>query len=262
MSLTINNNCQLKTFDIVDRFDYKLKQYDDVSNIKTLRKYRSIELFAGAGGMALGMEQAGFINVASIEIDKDACQTLRMNRPDWNVIEEDINIVAKNGIKNYIKELEDIDLICGGVPCQAFSYAGKGKGFGDTRGTLFHPMSLIMRDIKPKIFVLENVKGLTTHDNGRTIETMIQVFENIGYRIVWNVLNAWEYDTAQKRERLFMIGIREDLHKKETQRYSYPLAQEYKPVLKDVLKDVPKSDGRKYSQKKYDVMKLVPQGGC
>ena len=258
----MRENVQLKLFDIMDRFDYKLEKYHEVKNTKPSKNYKSIELFAGAGGMALGMEKAGFENIANIEIDKDACQTLRINRPKWNVIEGDINLIADNGIKKYIENTEEVDLICGGVPCQAFSYAGKGKGFADTRGTLFHPMSIIVKELSPKVFILENVRGLTTHDAGRTIETMIKVFESIGYAIVWNVLNAWDYDTAQKRERLFMIGIRYDLYETQREPFLYPLAREYKPVLKDVLQKVPKSDGRKYSQKKYDVMKLVPPGGC
>lgn len=258
----MRENAQLGLFDIVDRFDYKLEKYQEVKNTKPLKKYKSIELFAGAGGMALGMEKAGFENIANIEIDKDACQTLRINRPEWNVLEGDINLIADNGIKKYLENADNIDLICGGVPCQAFSYAGKGKGFADTRGTLFHPMSIIIKELRPKVFILENVRGLTTHDGGKTIGTMIEVFKSIGYEIVWNVLNAWNYDTAQKRERLFMVGIRYDLYEAQREAFLYPLAQEYKPVLKDVLQKVPKSDGRKYNQKKYDVMKLVPPGGC
>ncbi|MGY3776312.1 DNA cytosine methyltransferase [Helcococcus sueciensis] len=253
---------QISFFQDVNRFAYKLDSFSSTDNIKPKVKYKSIELFAGAGGMALGIEQAGFENILSIEIDKDACKTLRENRPNWNVLEGDINEIAKKGISNYVNYQGEIDLIAGGVPCQAFSYAGKGKGFADTRGTLFYPMSIIIEDVKPKTFILENVKGLTTHDNGRTLETMIEIFENIGYTIFWNVLNSWDYDTAQKRERLIMIGIRNDLYENQIFDYNYPEKQEYKPVLKDILKDVPESIGRKYSDKKYSIMKLVPQGGC
>lgn len=252
----------LNIFDEVIKEDYQLKKYVEVKDVIPKKKYTSIELFAGAGGMALGIEYAGFKNLANVEIDKDACETLRKNRTDWIVIEEDINIVAQKGINSYIKHDDEVDLICGGVPCQAFSYAGKGKGFADTRGTLFHPMSLIIDELKPRTFILENVRGLTTHDGGRTLETMIEIFEDLGYEIVWNVLNAWDYDTAQKRERMFLVGIRYDLVKKQKYAYRYPKAQEYKPVLKDVLKNVPKSEGREYSEKKYNVMKLVPPGGC
>lgn len=253
---------QLSFFDEVENKEYEYKKYVEVKNVKPNKKYTSLELFAGAGGMALGMETAGFENVANIEIDKDACETLRNNRSNWLVIEDDINIIADNGINNYVKNVKELDLICGGVPCQAFSYAGKGKGFADTRGTLFHPMSKIIDELRPKTFILENVRGLTTHDNGRTLETMIEVFENLGYEIVWNILNAWDYDTAQKRERIFMVGIRNDLVEKQEYSYLYPKPQEYKPVLKDVLKNVPDSEGRVYNEKKYNVMKLVPPGGC
>ena len=123
-------------------------------------------------------------------------------------------------------------------------------------------MSQIIDELKPLTFILENVRGLTTHDRGTTLETMIDVFKNLGYKIVWNVLNAWDYDTAQKRERMFMVGIRDDLIKRQTYPYLYPKPQEYKPVLKDVLQNVPKSVGREYGEKKYNVMKLVPLGGC
>ncbi len=259
---------QLSLFDEINLFNdinkeyYQLKEFVEVKDIVPKKNFNSIELFSGAGGMALGIENAGFENLANVEIDKDACETLRMNRPNWIVLEEDIHIVAQKGMRNYINYHGEIDLICGGVPCQAFSYAGKGKGFADTRGTLFHPMSQIIDELKPLTFILENVRGLTTHDRGRTLETMIDVFKNLGYKIVWNVLNAWDYDTAQKRERMFMVGIRDDLIKRQTYPYLYPKPQEYKPVLKDVLQNVPKSVGREYSEKKYNVMKLVPLGGC
>lgn len=253
---------QMAFFDITNRFDYKLEKYTQVKNIVPLRSYYSLELFAGAGGLALGLEQAGFINTGNLEIDKDASETLRINRPEWNVLEGDINDIAEEGIKQHIVCSENLDLVSGGVPCQAFSYAGKGKGLADTRGTLFHPMSLIIGELKPKTFILENVRGLTTHDKGRTLETMLEVFENKGYQVVWNVLNAWDYGTAQKRERMFMVGIRDDVYKEQIRPYAYPEKQEYKPVLRDVLKDVPASDGRKYPDKKHSIMKLVPPGGC
>ncbi|HHU83781.1 MAG TPA: DNA cytosine methyltransferase [Clostridiales bacterium] len=262
MGTVVMSSQQLSFFNEINKEDYQLNEFTDVKNVVPKKSFTSLELFAGAGGMALGMENAGFENLANVEIDKDACDTLRNNRPDWLVIEDDINVVAQKGMKNYIDYDHEIDLICGGIPCQAFSYAGKGKGFADTRGTLFHPMSQIINELKPKTFILENVRGLTTHDRGRTLETMIEVFEDLGYEIVWNILNAWDYDTAQKRERMFMVGIRDDLIRKQQYTYCYPEAQEYKPVLRDILQNVPDSEGREYSKKKYNVMKLVPPGGC
>src|SRR5699024_12265394 len=202
---------QLQLFSDINKDDYKLDFYRDVDNVTPIRDYNVVELFAGAGGMSLGFEQAGLKNIGNFEIDKDACETLKLNRPDWNVVQGDLNLIAEEGIRNYLQTDCNVDIVSGGIPCQAFSYAGKGKGIADTRGTLFHPMSIIINELRPKIFILENVKGLTTHDNGKTLETMIEVFEDINYKVQWNVLNAWDYNTAQKRERMFMIGINKDL---------------------------------------------------
>lgn len=231
----------------------------DTSNITPKRQFNVLELFAGAGGLALGMEKAGFHDVGLVEVDHHACDTLRLNRPNWNVIEEDITNITnnKNGIFDYIPKNTTIDLLSGGYPCQSFSYAGKKMGLNDTRGTLFYHYAKIMKQLKPKMFLVENVKGLATNDNGRTLETMINVFENLGYEVTYKVLNAWDYGVAEKRERLVLIGIRNDLDIS----YRYPKAYDYKPVLKDVLKNVPASKGQKYSPAKTKIMKLVPQGG-
>lgn len=231
----------------------------DTSNITPKRQFNALELFAGAGGLALGLEEAGFQDVGLLELDHNACETLRLNRPNWNVIEEDITKItsSKNGIFNYIPENTTIDLLSGGYPCQSFSYAGKKMGLNDTRGTLFYHYAKIMKQVKPKMFLVENVKGLTTNDNGRTLKTMINVFENLGYKVTYKVLNAWDYGVAEKRERLVLIGIRNDLDIS----YRYPKSYDYKPVLKDVLKKVPASKGQKYSPAKAKIMKLVPQGG-
>ncbi|MDN5578462.1 MAG: DNA (cytosine-5-)-methyltransferase, partial [Chryseobacterium sp.] len=117
-------------------------------------EYNSIELFAGAGGLALGLEEAGFKHVLLNELDKSACATLRHNRPNWNVIEGDIRKVDFTAYKN------SIDLLTGGFPCQAFSYAGKKLGFEDIRGTMFFEFARALKEIQPKIFLAENVKGL------------------------------------------------------------------------------------------------------
>ncbi|GAB2027470.1 DNA cytosine methyltransferase [Lactovum odontotermitis] len=244
----------------INRFDYRWNKFREVKMVKPKRKYTVLETFAGAGGLALGFDKAGLNCVGAIEIDKNAAQTLRKNRPHWNVVEDDISNVVSEGISNFI-EVTDLDVLSGGYPCQAFSYAGKREGFADTRGTLFYPYSEILSELKPKVFVAENVKGLVNHDKGRTLETMIEVFKNNGYTVHWNVLNSWDYDVAQKRERIVIIGIRNDLVKKEKIPFAYPKVQEYKPVLRDVLKDVPSSPGVEYSEAKKKVMKLVPPGG-
>ena len=219
-----------------------------------------IELFAGAGGLALGLEQAGFEEIGLVEFDAKACETLRMNRPKWNVIEEDIVDVSKRDLlKEFNLKEGELDLLSGGYPCQSFSYAGKKLGLEDIRGTMFYYYAEFLRQLKPKMFLAENVKGLTTHDKGKTIQTMIDVFEDLDYSVEWKVLNAWDYGVAEKRQRVVIIGIRNDL--KDKVKFEYPEQHEYKPVLRDALKDVPDSPGAKYPESKKKVFDLVPPGG-
>lgn len=224
------------------------------------KKRKCIELFAGAGGLALGLEKAGFEEVGLVEFDHIACETLRTNRPSWNVLEEDVVEVSKRDLlKEFNLKEGELDLISGGYPCQSFSYAGKKLGLEDVRGTMFYYYAEFIKQLRPKMFLAENVKGLTTHDGGKTIQTMVDVFEELGYYVQWKVLNAWDYGVAEKRQRVVIIGIRNDL--KEKVKFDYPIPHEYKPVLKDVLKDVPESVGAKYPESKRKVFDLVPPGG-
>jgi len=131
--------------------------------------YKVLELFAGCGGLALGMENAGLNCEMLVEIDKNAALTLKTNRPKWNVVADDIANVD-------FREVQ-ADVVAGGFPCQAFSYAGKRMGFEDTRGTLFFEFARAIKEIQPKLVLGENVKGLEKHDNGRTLETMLSVLE-------------------------------------------------------------------------------------
>ena len=124
---------------------------------------------------------------------------------------------------------------------------------------MFYYYAEFIKQLKPKMFFAENVKGLTTHDGGKTIETMINVFEDLGYKVEWKVLNAWDYGVAEKRQRVVIIGIRKDLIDKV--KFEYPAPHEYKPLLRDVLKNVPDSVGAKYPEKKKKVFDLVPPGG-
>ena len=223
-------------------------------------KRKCIELFAGAGGLALGLEKAGFEEIGLVEIDKTACDTLRLNRPNWNVIEEDIvKFSQKDLLKEFNLKKGELDLLSGGYPFQSFSYAGKKLGLEDVRGTMFFYYAEFLRQLQPKMFLAENVKGLTTHDGGRTIQTMVDVFEDLGYTVEWKVLNAWDYGVAEKRQRVVIIGTRNDL--KESVKFEYPEPHDYKPVLRDVLQNVPESVGAKYPEKKKKVFDLVPPGG-
>lgn len=222
--------------------------------------YKTIELFAGAGGLALGIEKAGFETIGLVEFNKDACDTLRKNRPDWNVICDDIENVSGQNLEElfHIKRGE-LDLLSGGAPCQSFSYAGKRLGLEDARGTLFYHYAVFLEKLQPKMFLFENVRGLLTHDKGKTYQTILNIFEKAGYDIQKEVLNAWDYGVAQKRERLITIGIRKDLSEKLT--YIFPEKHEYKPVLRDVLQNVPASCGVPYGKNKRKIFELVPPGG-
>ncbi|TKA59092.1 Cytosine-specific methyltransferase [Mycoplasmopsis bovis 8790] len=223
-------------------------------------KLKNIELFAGAGGLALGLEEAGFDHIGLIEFDKNACQTLSINRAKWNVVCDDIkNIASKDledefGIKKY-----ELDLLSGGAPCQSFSYAGKRLGLEDARGTLFYYYATFLKKLQPKMFLFENVKGLLTHDKGKTFKTISDIFAEQGYKITYKVLNAINYSVAQKRERLIVIGIRNDIADRVN--FSFPKEHDKKLVLGDILKNVPASEGAKYSPSKEEIFKLVPPGG-
>lgn len=236
-------------------------EWEKETSIRPNRKYRLVELFAGAGGLAIGMERAGFESILLNEIDKHACKTLRKNRPSWNVIEGDISNVSFGEYKN------QVDIISGGFPCQAFSYAGKKLGFEDTRGTLFYEFGRALNECKPKVFVAENVRGLESHDNGRTLETIKSVLGDLGYKVLEpRVLKAVFYKVPQKRERLIIVGIRNDLANKA--KFHWPSPYKRIMTMKDALKkgelydsDVPKSDGQKYPKRKAEILDLVPQGG-
>ena len=214
----------------------------------------NIELFAGAGGLALGLEEAGIDGVCFVEFDHAACETLRTNRPGWNVIEGDIHDV------DFTEYRGEIDLVTGGAPCQAFSYAGKKLGFGDIRGTLFAEFARCVRETNPKMFLFENVRGLLSHDSGRTYATIKHEFEELGYSVQHQILNACYYGVGQKRERIIVIGIRNDLTEKI--RFEYPKADEEWTTLRQALAFVPKSEGQEFSANKKRVMDLVPPGGC
>ena len=223
-------------------------------------KYKSIELFAGAGGLALGLEMAGFEHIGLVELDRSAAETLKLNRPNWNVLCEDIEVVASRdleqefGVKKY-----ELELLSGGAPCQSFSYAGKRLGLEDVRGTMFYHYATFLNKLKPKMFLFENVRGLLTHDKGKTFKTIFDIFEEQGYKVSYSILNALDYGVAQKRERLIVIGIRNDLADKI--KFTFPKKHEKRLVLGDVLKNVPESECAKYSKEKEEIFKLVPAGG-
>lgn len=164
---------------------------------------RFIDLFAGIGGIRIGAENAlnknGFRSqcVLSSEIDEKACETYFLNFKE-----------IPSGDIHKITEIPAFDLLLGGFPCQPFSYAGKRKGFGDTRGTLFFEIERILEKFEPKAFLLENVRGLYTHDGGRTFSTIISKLHNLGYGTYDLLLNSSDFGVPQNRIRLYILGIK------------------------------------------------------
>lgn len=163
-----------------------------------------LDLFAGIGGFRLGMEMAGHECVGYVEIDKFARKSYEAifnTEGEWTA--HDITRVTDDDIR-FLRG--QVDAICGGFPCQAFSIAGKRKGFEDTRGTLFFEIARFANIIRPRYLFLENVKGLLNHDDGNTFETILRTLDELGYDAEWDVLNSKDFGVPQNRERVFIIG--------------------------------------------------------
>ncbi len=213
--------------------------------------FTAIELFSGCGGLALGFERAGLHSRMLVELNRDACKTLRRNWPKKTIVEGDVSEVDFTAFR------DTIDVVAGGFPCQAFSYAGQSRGFEDTRGTLFFQFARCLKEVRPKIAVGENVRGLLRHDSGRTLETMLRALREIGYRPGVRLLRAQFLDVPQKRERLIILAVRDDLDLP----HLFPAENDTTFSVRQALEDVPESPGQLYSDKKRAVMDQVPEGG-
>lgn len=190
-------------------------------------KFRFIDLFAGIGGIRLGFEAVGGECVFSSEFDEDACKTYEANfgeHPSGDITKIDS------------KDIPDFDVLLGGFPCQAFSVIGKMEGFeNETCGTLFFEIERILKEKIPKAFMLENVRNLTAHDKGNTFKVIRKHLEALGYTVYAKVLNALDYGVPQKRERIIIVGFKDDIL------FSFPdpVPVEKRKTLVDILeKDV------------------------
>lgn len=165
---------------------------------------KTISLFSGIGGFEYGLQQSKheFEIISFSEIDKYAISIYLRHFPNHKPLGD----VSKINTKN----LPDFDFLVGGFPCQAFSIAGKRKGFDDTRGTLFFEIARILKDKRPRYFLLENVKGLLSHDNGKTFQTILKVLSDLRYNVQWQVYNSKDYGVPQNRERVFIKGYSRD----------------------------------------------------
>lgn len=165
-----------------------------------------IDLCAGIGGMRLGFEQAGHKCVGYCELDRFARKSYKAmydTEGEWKA--NDITKVTDEEIRGLAAE-RAVDIVCGGFPCQAFSVAGKRKGFSDTRGTVFFDICRFIRIIRPRFFVCENVKGLLSHDGGATFGIILSTLAELGYCVEWQILNSKNFGVPQNRERVFLVG--------------------------------------------------------
>jgi len=216
--------------------------------------YTFIEVCTGCGGLSKGFIDSGFKPILLNDNDKHCIKTLHLNHAKVEIFEGNMVDINLDEYKD-----KNIDILMGGVPCQSFSQAGKRKGIKDDRGKLVLYFIKMIEILKPKIFLIENVKGLATHNKGETLSYILDEIENIGnYNVKYKILNANDYSVPQNRERLFIIGVRKDIEKE----FKFPKKHIYKPVLKDVLLDCPDSQGILYSKEKKKLMKLIPPGGC
>lgn len=190
---------------------------------KILKNYTFIDLFAGLGGFRLALESFGAKCVYSNEWDKAVKKVYYENFGD--LPDDDITKVDE-------KQIPEHDILCAGFPCQAFSISGKQRGFEDSRGTLFFDVARIVKEKKPKVVFMENVKNFASHDQGRTLEVVKTTMENLGYSFNAKVLNAVDYGIPQKRERIYMVCFRNDLKISE---FEFPKPIKLKKHVEDFL---------------------------
>lgn len=194
-----------------------------------------IDLFSGSGGFSLGFDNKGYQNIFSIDIEPSFCETYKYNFPNHKLIEKDICQLSDAEIK-YLKEVEDVDVVIGGPPCQGFSIAGNiGRKFiEDPRNKLFKEFVRVVKVIKPKFFVMENVARLYNHNKGETRNEIISDFENLGYKVDCKILNSADFGVPQIRKRVIFIGTRFN------QKIEFPKKTIKKYLtVKEALKDYP-----------------------
>lgn len=180
-----------------------------------------IDLFAGIGGFRIALENHGQTCVFSSEIDKYCRQ----------VYEHNFGVIPSGDItKTQAKDIPDFDILAAGFPCQPFSYAGKLEGFNDkTRGTLFFDIVRIISEKKPEMFLLENVKGLKSHDKGKTLDTILSTLKELGYTTYWTILNSHDFGVPQVRERWYCVGFKKKIQ------FEFPKGTKKNTVLRDII---------------------------
>lgn len=201
----------------------KNSMYSHLEDHTEDKELKFIDLFSGIGGFRVALDNVGCRCVFSSDIDKHANETYFSNFGEWP--KGDITKIP-------LGDVPDHDILCAGFPCQAFSIAGHRRGFEDTRGTLFFEIARILKHKKPKAFILENVRGITSHDNGKTIEVIRNTLKELGYIIFEKIMNAKDYGLPQNRERWFCVGFRKDV---EIDGFKFPKPLSLRKGVVDIL---------------------------
>ena len=209
---------------------------------KALEGVRFIDLFAGIGAFRMALESFGAECVFSSEWDADAQKTYERNYGEHPA--GDITKIDE-------KEIPPHEVLCAGFPCQPFSISGKKLGFQDTRGTLFFDVARIVKERLPKLVLLENVKNFAAHDGGRTLATVTSALDELGYDVYYDILNAADYGVPQKRERIFFVCFRKDLH---VGGFSFPAPLKLEKHLCDFL--LPDEETDEYVVERDDVLMI------
>lgn len=231
------------------------------------KKLTYIDLFSGAGGLSLGFDKAGFENTLAIEYDEKIATTYKKNFPTHNLLVGDIKSISNERFSNILDGTE-VDVVIGGPPCQGFSMAGKvGRTFvDDPRNKLFKEFVRVVDLVNPKIFMMENVARMATHNHGKTIEEVIQEFSKLGYKVQWKVLQTRNYGIPQSRQRMIMIGTKNDMF------FQYPKVENKMISVKEAIADLPKlrsgessnipnHNAMNHSEQMLAKMAYVPDGG-
>ncbi len=231
-------------------------------------KFNCIDLFCGAGGLSYGFEKAGFKTIYAVEFNKIYADSYKLNFCDVDVQVGDIKKISNKDILNIKEKYGDIDIIIGGPPCQGFSIAGNiGRKFlDDPRNRLFLEYVRFVKILKPKMFVLENVAALVTHNKGKTINEIVECFKKCGYKVQYSVLNSVDYNVPQERRRVFIVGTSNNYC------FYYPNKCQKNITIKDAIDDLPKlSAGQtsnidlhtamKHTKQMLEKMSYVKDGG-
>ena len=222
----------------------------------TVNEPSFIEVCSGCGGLSTGFMNVGWNAVLLNEIIPVFSSTLKKNHPGTKVETKDMQ---KLDLSDYVGK---VDVLMGGVPCQSYSQSGHRLGLEDPRGKLILDFNRLVRQVSPKILMVENVEGLLTHNKGETLKSVLELFKNEdAYHMYYKVLNAGHYEVPQKRKRVFIIGVRDDIWRARGE-FTYPEPSKKTVLLRDVLIGCPASAGAQYPEHKKEVMNLVPQGGC